>query len=380
MESDDALAKLAEKLTKCYAGMETIPERGRNKYHGYNYVLAGDLFRAARDEFAKHGLAVIPRLGAPVHVERVKTKSGETNHMQMDMTFTLIDRETGCQLAIPWRTECIDDQDKGTGKMLTSSLKSFLKALLMVSTGDDPDAEPGTKADGALAATPEPEPEPQPQAPQTKEDKVRAFVRSLHVPQRMLGAFKDVCKHVGFDWQATLLDAQADGVNDLERLASYLCEAGMVSLEAFGRLVDGEDPETVLLVDAPSSAPPAQAEPEPAREEERSPAAEKAETSARSADMPTKQADADEPAPEDKPKHPEQVYYELAKELGWPSSRTIDTLSQMRVIRGILTAVAGERRSVKNMDELKAEDWQHMVDLATNVKEGVCRAPKEFQK
>jgi hypothetical protein len=144
---------LAKKLADIMAEVGHVPKRGHNAYHHYDYVRASDILDAVREKMAKAGIAVIPSI-----LSASTEAQGDGKLTSLWLEYTLIDSETGETVKASMPGQGWDKGDKGVYKAITGSMKYFVTALFMVSSGDDPEAD--TKADIAVeGSTPKGAPE-----------------------------------------------------------------------------------------------------------------------------------------------------------------------------------------------------------------------------
>lgn len=235
--------KIARKLADCYDLCGSLPERGYNEHFKYHYVLAEDLYKEARKAFHKVGLVIVPLLHQyceemiPAKYDSIKRK------VVQPITFMVTDAETGYTLACPWHSEAMDNEDKGTGKALTSALKYFVKTLLMVPTGDDPDREGAVEEDASKkpgdapkskAPTPNPKPDAKPVTdkpeaqdpvpPKTLEpvgDDKPTVIMANRLGAKLAQAKAYTAKK-GIDWPSALEGAFKDGVQNADEFRAWI--------------------------------------------------------------------------------------------------------------------------------------------------------------
>lgn len=334
--------KLAAKLAECYDKVARIPERGFNKFHGYKYVLAEDLYSAVRDAFHEVGLVVLPMLH---HFEEsfiTGAKGQERRKIVQPMTFLVMDSETGFSLALPWHSEAMDDEDKGTGKALTSALKYFLKTLLIIPTGDDPDAGQAPAETKVEAKSPE---QLAAESAQLAADaivaKTRSIATTIKLSKAVAIALRQACTDSDVDFAEALIEAHGHHGPNAEKIIRHVCQ--WCNVVADGLVLKQMGKET-------------QPEPEPEPKEA-------------------------QPEPEPKPKDEttEARYYAVAKELGWPHNRNNNTEAQFRVFSGVCRSERGSGGNIGKWENMRASDWVKMLDFAINAKEGVVQSPKLFE-
>lgn len=137
---------LASKLARIMGELESVPKRGRNDFHGYDYATEADIAAAVRSKLAAAGVAVcITTNGEP-------TLQGDL--MLVPLTISLVDGETGELWGGNFYGAAQDKGDKALWKAMTGAMKYFLLKTFLISTGDDPEADVST--DERAAARTEP--------------------------------------------------------------------------------------------------------------------------------------------------------------------------------------------------------------------------------
>ena len=64
---DEIPAELAAKIAKASLSIDSVPKRGRNDFHSYDYATADDVMEVARKALGEVGVAVFPSIGASVN-------------------------------------------------------------------------------------------------------------------------------------------------------------------------------------------------------------------------------------------------------------------------------------------------------------------------
>jgi hypothetical protein len=137
----DAPKTLAAKLAEIMNEVESVPKRGRNDFHKYDYATEADIAGAIRGGLARRSIMLLPSVTAWKDETRT---SGERNDKSktittVDMVFSFIDGDTKERLDLPWVGRGEDSSDKGIYKALTGALKFFLMKAFLIPTGDDPE-------------------------------------------------------------------------------------------------------------------------------------------------------------------------------------------------------------------------------------------------
>lgn len=132
---------LARKLHAVMQALGAIEKRGQNKSQGYDYMMAEDVLAEVRQEFIKQGLVLLPACTGQGVVEG-QTRNGGTNYLtSADMEYTIMDVETGEKVTLPWKGLGQDSGEKGLYKAYTGAIKYFLRNLLLIPQGDDPESD-----------------------------------------------------------------------------------------------------------------------------------------------------------------------------------------------------------------------------------------------
>lgn len=216
------MGKLADKLAKVYSTMKTITKDKKNAHFNYKYASAESIFEACRSAMSKVGLALIPMMG-DTEFETISTQGGKASvHGITSWTFVIADTETGFSVLVPWQNEAIESSDKYFNKVATTTLKSFLKALFMIPTGDDAEdtdstaagapeerAQRGAKKQPAKKEPAEPpKPKVDPKVKAKTDEALTSFwpgildkTHEAHEPnKRAFERFKNECAKLGYKW------------------------------------------------------------------------------------------------------------------------------------------------------------------------------------
>lgn len=171
-DTNGAPRKLMAKLAKVMGAVGRVPKRGRNKFHGYEYVMESDLTEAVRNALVEQGVMLIPSVDSIDVVGERTTKAGATEtQVRAWITYTFIDAESGETWSVRMPGDGVDQSDKAVYKAITGSGKYLLLKTFLIPTGDDPehdtaptDARSGRKPEPAPARTTVRNPQPTPDA------------------------------------------------------------------------------------------------------------------------------------------------------------------------------------------------------------------------
>lgn len=138
---------LVRKLSEVMAAVERVEKKGYNAHFNYNFVRETDLLAAVRPEFAKRQL-LMTMSAQPQEAKQVG------NILTVPFDVTIHDGESGETLSFVVLGAGQDTQDKGPYKALTGAVKYALMKLLLVDTGDDPEASASESPPRPKAAAP----------------------------------------------------------------------------------------------------------------------------------------------------------------------------------------------------------------------------------
>ncbi|MGB9791326.1 MAG: ERF family protein [Thermacetogeniaceae bacterium] len=138
---------LACKLAQVMSEVQSVPKKGYNDFHKYNYVMEADLLEAIRDKLAQKKVFIFSSVDELIQEGTLTT---------VKMTFTFVDGESGEQFSVTYYGTGDDKGDKGAYKAYTGALKYFLMKTFLVPTGDDPEADTETdqRAEGKVVPLP----------------------------------------------------------------------------------------------------------------------------------------------------------------------------------------------------------------------------------
>lgn len=126
---------LFQKLAKVMTAISSVPKRGRNDFHKYNYVLEADLAEAVRSELSQRHIMVFTS---------IDTVQREGTLTTIQTSFTFADGETGETFTVKGAGSGDDKGDKGLYKAITGAVKYMLMKTFLIPTGDDPEADEDT--------------------------------------------------------------------------------------------------------------------------------------------------------------------------------------------------------------------------------------------
>lgn len=129
------MSKLFVKLAKIQAQLKSIPETGRNSFHGYNYATAENIINAVRPVCSEHGVFISISCTESQILKDVKAAS-------VTVTLTLTDCETGESTFAQCPGYAEDAKsDKSLWKAITGASKYVIRSFFCLATTDDPEQE-----------------------------------------------------------------------------------------------------------------------------------------------------------------------------------------------------------------------------------------------
>lgn len=147
---------LVRKLSEVMKAVERVPKRGRNAFHGYDYATEADIAAEVRKAMAERHLMLVPDVVETSWHDVPRKAGGVDRIATLKVKFTLMDGDSGEELAFHVLGEGQDGGDKATYKAMTGAIKYALLKLFLIPTGDDPEidsSKPGTSADAKAASS-----------------------------------------------------------------------------------------------------------------------------------------------------------------------------------------------------------------------------------
>lgn len=133
---------LACKLAEVMAAVKRIPKRGRNNFHGYDYVTEADLADAIRDELSQRNVILVPDVESYEMKDMPDTAKGKKQFLTtVCVRWTFMDGDSDATVSFRVPGYGIDGEDKGGYKAMTGAEKYALMKFFLVPTGDDPEED-----------------------------------------------------------------------------------------------------------------------------------------------------------------------------------------------------------------------------------------------
>jgi ERF superfamily len=135
------LGALAAKLVTVMATVATVPKRGHNTFHNYDYATEGDVADAVRHAMVDARVVMIPSL-VEIREREVQTRQQRSEIVTtVIMEYLVLDADTGASLTFRMPGSGQDPGDKGLMKAVTAATKYAQLKAFQLSTGDDPEAD-----------------------------------------------------------------------------------------------------------------------------------------------------------------------------------------------------------------------------------------------
>ena len=109
------------------------PKKGSGGGLGYTILNYNRLVAKVRPLFVEYGIMIYP-------VHSTRTQTGTRTEMDIILRFVCVDNPESF-IDSPSSGYGVDSQDKGPGKARTYSIKSALRDVLLLESGDDPDQD-----------------------------------------------------------------------------------------------------------------------------------------------------------------------------------------------------------------------------------------------
>jgi len=156
IETNENVKMIVEALQIVQGKCTRAQKDGRNEHQNYAYVSEEGLVELVRDAFIEAGLILTPSVGPQAfHVEHRLGKSENQHIVVWEQQFHLA-HISGAIWPFPLSVICegADSGDKAVWKGLTNAHKHILLKLLMLPTGDEPEADERTDQDFSSSAPP----------------------------------------------------------------------------------------------------------------------------------------------------------------------------------------------------------------------------------
>jgi hypothetical protein len=140
--NEEPRKSLVTKLAEVMDAVGRVPKRGENTFHHYHYMTEADLVAAVRPELAKRSIMMMPTITKWQRTSKGDDKGFFTD---VEITWHILDGETGEKLSFNMPGCGEDKGDKGLYKAVTGSEKYALKNLFLIPTGDDPEKDDDDK-------------------------------------------------------------------------------------------------------------------------------------------------------------------------------------------------------------------------------------------
>lgn len=135
------IANLARKLVNVMKDCGQVEKRGKNDFHNYNYFMAEDVMAALNRSCTDHGVACIPQFQKVDEVEKTQRSGQVARIITVAANVYLIDTETGASIMIRALGTGEDVADKALPKAQTMAIKYALMCMVLISPGNDPEAD-----------------------------------------------------------------------------------------------------------------------------------------------------------------------------------------------------------------------------------------------
>jgi ERF superfamily protein len=135
---------LISKLTTIMGYVATVPKRGWNEHHKFNYSLEDDLTNAVREALVKQNLLLVESTEA-IHIERAERPWKESVRDVFSTlvltSHTLIDGDSGESLTFRFGGHACKTDDKGLYSCFTGAQKYAIQKLFLIASGNDPEQD-----------------------------------------------------------------------------------------------------------------------------------------------------------------------------------------------------------------------------------------------
>jgi len=152
--SPEAIASLAMKLVHVMEACSKLEKKGSNEFHKYKFYQAIDVLGALNKACVEHRVACIPRFSKVDEVEKTQRSGQVARIITVSVEIYMVDADTGASLVVRALGTGEDPADKALPKAQTMAIKYALMSMVLISPGDDPEADKKTdEANSAPAKT-----------------------------------------------------------------------------------------------------------------------------------------------------------------------------------------------------------------------------------
>ena len=153
-----SVKKIAAKLVAVMEECSHVLKRGTNDFHHYSYATSADVLEKVNAALVKQKICSVVNAEL-ISLDNVVNSKGNTEHLaSVQVNIVLIDAESGESLSISGIGNGQDAGDKAVMKAETAAIKYAYMMSLVISTGDDPEADTrtdeGTAGGNVIAPAP----------------------------------------------------------------------------------------------------------------------------------------------------------------------------------------------------------------------------------
>lgn len=141
MKRSESIGHLMGALVKARSEVGYLQKDGTNTHGRYNYLSEAKVADACREAFDKHGIALWTETELLDRAETTSGKGGKAFFSTIRLTVLLVHVESGEWLESVHTGVGHDSLDKDPWKAITGAFKYVLFKGMMISSGDDPEAD-----------------------------------------------------------------------------------------------------------------------------------------------------------------------------------------------------------------------------------------------
>lgn len=135
---------LIAKLCLIMGYVATVPKRGYNEHHKYNYTVEDDLTNAVREALVKQNILLIESTES-IAIERMerawKDSVRDVFSTVVLTSHTLIDGDSGETLTFRFGGHACKTDDKGLYSCFTGAQKYAIQKMFLIASGNDPEQD-----------------------------------------------------------------------------------------------------------------------------------------------------------------------------------------------------------------------------------------------
>jgi hypothetical protein len=149
------MEKILPAIAAAIGDVRKLGKGDRNKHDGYNFASVDDFLALVNPICSQHGIVVLAQEEGIEDFTRAG-RNGESSWMRVSFGFTVYHSSGQCLPTVRRTVEVLRNGAQAYGSAQSYALKQFMRALLLIPTGDKDDADFQRTDDGVVSRQPLP--------------------------------------------------------------------------------------------------------------------------------------------------------------------------------------------------------------------------------